>query len=49
MMSNWLLVLGAFILVGMGATHLAHRLESKASQYAAFAVFVLVVSQNATA
>ena len=40
MMSNWLLVLGAFILVGMGATHLAHRLESKAAQYAAFAVFV---------
>jgi hypothetical protein len=40
MMSNWWLVLGAFILVGMGATHLAHRLESKAAQYAAFAVFV---------
>ena len=40
MMNNWLLVLGAFILVGMGATHLAHRLESKSSQYAAFAVFV---------
>lgn len=40
MMSNWLLVLGAFILVGWGATHLAHRLESKAAQYAAFAVFV---------
>ncbi len=42
MMNNWLLVLGAFILVGMGATHLAHRLESKTSQYAAFAVFVVV-------
>ena len=41
MMNNWLLVLGAFILVGMGATHLAHRLESKSSQYAAFAVFVV--------
>ena len=41
MMNNWLLVLGAFILVGMGATHLAHRLESKTSQYAAFAVFVV--------
>ena len=40
MMSNWWMVLGAFILVGMGATHLAHRLESKAAQYAAFAVFV---------
>ncbi len=41
MMNNWLLVLGAFILVGWGATHLAHRLESKASQYAAFAVFIV--------
>jgi len=41
MMNNWLLVLGAFILVGMGASHLAHRLESKTSQYAAFAVFVV--------
>ena len=40
MMSNWWMALGAFILVGMGATHLAHRLESKAAQYAAFAVFV---------
>ncbi len=41
MMNNWFLVLGAFILVGWGATHLAHRLESKTSQYAAFAVFVV--------
>ncbi len=40
MMSNWWMVLGAFILVGMGATHLAHRLVSMAAQYAAFAVFV---------
>ena len=40
MMNSWLLVLGAFILVGWGATHVAHRLESKAAQYAAFAVFV---------
>ena len=40
MMSNWWMVLGAFILVGMGATHLAHRLESKSAQYGAFAVFV---------
>ncbi len=41
MMNNWLLVLGAFIVVGWGATHLAHRLESKSSQYAAFAVFIV--------
>jgi len=40
MMQNWWMVLGAFILVGMGATHLAHRLESTAAQYGAFAVFV---------
>ncbi len=41
MMSNWWMVLGAFILVGMGATHLAHRLESTSAQYSAFAVFVV--------
>lgn len=40
MMQNWWMVLGAFILVGMGASHLAHRLESKGAQYGAFAVFV---------
>jgi FtsH-binding integral membrane protein len=37
---NWLLVLGAFMLVGWGASHVAHRVESTAAQYAAFAVFV---------
>ena len=41
MMNSWFLVLGAFILVGWGATHLAHRLESKTAQYAAFAVFIV--------
>ena len=40
MMGNWLIVLGAFILVSWGATHVAHRLESTAAQYAAFAIFV---------
>lgn len=40
MLQNWWMALGAFILVGMGASHLAHRLESKAAQYGAFAVFV---------
>ena len=34
------LVLGAFILVSMGATHLAHKLQSKAAQYAAFGALV---------
>ena len=41
MLNSWLLVLGGFILVSWGATHVAHRLESKAAQYAAFAVFVV--------
>ena len=40
LLGNWLLVLGAFMLVGWGASHVAHRLESKPAQYAAFAVFV---------
>jgi len=41
MLDKWWLVLGAFILVGMGATHLAHRIESKNVQYAAFAGFIV--------
>ncbi len=41
MIGNWLLVLGAFMLVSWGASHVAHRLESKAAQYAAFAVLVV--------
>ena len=35
--ANWLLTLGAFMLVSWGASHMAHRLESKPAQYAAFA------------
>ena len=42
MLSNWLLVLGAFMLAGWGASHVAHRLESKQAQYAAFAFFIVV-------
>jgi FtsH-binding integral membrane protein len=42
MMGNWLLVLGAFILASWGATHVAHRLESKNAQYAAFAFFIFM-------
>ncbi len=41
LLQNWLLVLGAFMLVGWGASHLAHRLESTAAQYAGFAVLVV--------
>jgi len=42
MMNNWFLVLGAFILASWGATHVAHRIESKNAQYAAFAAFVVI-------
>jgi uncharacterized protein len=40
MLGNWLLVLGAFMLVGWGASHAAHRVQSTGAQYAALAVFV---------
>ncbi len=38
---NWLLTLGGFMLVSWGASHVAHRLESKPAQYAAFAAFIV--------
>ncbi len=37
---NWMLVLGAFIVAGWGATYVAMRVESMAAQYAALAGFV---------
>jgi FtsH-binding integral membrane protein len=40
MLGNWLLVLGAFMLVGWGASHVAHRVRSTSAQYAALAAFV---------
>ena len=40
MLGNWLLVLGAFMLVGWGASHVAHRVTSTGAQYAALAGFV---------
>lgn len=42
MMNNWLIVLGAFMLVGWGASHVAHRVESSAAQYAALAAYVFM-------
>lgn len=42
MMSNWLMVMGAFIVAGWGATHVAHRVKSVQAQYAAFAAFIFV-------
>ena len=41
MMNNWLMTMGAFMLVGWGASHYAHRLVSKPAQYAAYAVLVV--------
>jgi FtsH-binding integral membrane protein len=42
MLDNWLLVLGGFMLAGWGASHVAHRVESKQAQYAALAAFIVV-------
>lgn len=42
MLNNWLLVLGAFMLTGWGASHVAHRVQSKNAQYAALAAFVFM-------
>jgi FtsH-binding integral membrane protein len=39
--TNWLLVLGAFMLVGWIATHVAHTVASRPLQYLALAGFVL--------
>jgi len=41
MIGSPMLVLGGFIALSWGASHFAHRLESTAAQYAAFAVFVV--------
>ncbi|HSC15163.1 MAG TPA: Bax inhibitor-1 family protein [Gammaproteobacteria bacterium] len=38
---NWLLILGAFMVVGWLATHVAHKAESKAMQYVALVGFVV--------
>ena len=37
---NWLVIIGALMLVGWLATHVAHRMESKPLQYLALAGFV---------
>ena len=37
---GWPVLFGGFILVGWGASHLAHTLESKPMQYAAYAALV---------
>lgn len=42
MMGNWLLVMGAFIVAGWGATRVAHKVESIPLQYAALAGFIVL-------
>ncbi len=42
MMSNWLLVIGAFMIAGYGATHVALRVESINLQYMALGAFVVI-------
>jgi FtsH-binding integral membrane protein len=44
MMGSPMLVLGAFMALSWGASHFAHKLESTAAQYAAFAVLVVAWS-----
>ena len=39
MINNWWMVLGAFMLGGWGAAHVAHRVKSVQAQYAALAAF----------
>ena len=41
MMGNWWIALGGFVLVSWGASHVAHTIESKPAQYAAFAALVV--------
>ncbi len=39
--TSWLAILGAFVVVSWIASHVAHRVESKAAQYAALGGFVI--------
>jgi len=47
MLNNWWMVLGAFMLAGWGASHVAHRVQSLQAQYAAFAVFPGIIDSAA--
>jgi len=42
MQGNPLIMFGGFVLAGWGGMHVAHRIESKQAQYAAFAAFIVV-------
>ncbi|NNF67570.1 MAG: permease, partial [Gammaproteobacteria bacterium] len=39
--AGWLLVLGAFMIVGWAASHVAHRARTPAAQYAALGGFII--------
>ena len=41
MINNWLMTLGAFMLASWAASHFAHKLQSKAAQYAGYALLVV--------
>ena len=41
MTGNWLIALGGFMLVSFGASHIAHKIDSKPAQYAAYAALVV--------
>ena len=40
--ANPLIMFGGFVLAGWGGMHVAHRIENKQAQYAAFAAFIVV-------
>ena len=40
--TSWLLILGGFMVVSWGATHIAHRADSKLAQYGALGAFVVM-------
>lgn len=42
MLESWWMVMGAFILGGWGASHIAHRVQSVQAQYAALAFFIVL-------
>ena len=42
MLNAWWAVLGAFVLIGWGATHFAHTAVSKSAQYGALALYVVL-------
>ncbi len=42
MMGNWMLVMGAYMVVSMAASYVAHRVENKGLQYIALGSYVVI-------